>query len=383
MVFPASVNTQINGQAVLDTLGPVLQTGLHFHAGKLVKIHGEYPSNGVTTLTECSVLWKTAGNREWQNAYRFPSAGFSVLHAQLGNQDILGQAIAVIPMMRFEKWKDKNCFSWKTGLGIAWFNKPYHNTDNPHNLVIGSSFANMSMLSVELSRPLTQLLRISIGISYTHASNAHIAVPNIGANIIAAHTGISLSARSLNKTLPPYASIAHITKWSFGIYGVLGFQEFIGTLRPADGIRYPVYGAGAMARFARNVKGVFSAGINYHYYPSYNEYIISQELFPAGTNSRSKAQTVVAFLGYEWTFGRIALFAQAGLNIYNPFMHAINNVWDLPKHGFLNIWTSNKLGYRYYILSDQHAVQPFMHIAVKTNGGTADFFETGFGVVFN
>jgi hypothetical protein len=368
--------------AQIDSLASTFQIELNEHVGKLIKIHGEYPENKISSLTEINFSWKTQGAQTWHNAYNYPSYGFSLVHAQFGNNQVLGQSIAGIPTMRYEKWKGKTRLALRAGFGLAWFNKPYDANDNPRNLVIGSTFTNMTMARLEMSRPLTKNMRYSVGLSFTHCSNSHIAVPNIGANIVALNVGLSF-CQSPNALLPKSnitKSKCHRTKWNYSIHGILGMQELIGTVRPIDGPKYPVYGMGVYATNNYFKRGHISFGINYHYYPSYQDYIVSQELFPSGTNARQKAQNVVAFVGGEWVFNRFSVFVQAGINLYNPFMQKINDVWDLPKQGFLNRWTSNKLGYRYYFKSIDSCVQPFVHVAVKANGGTADFLETAIGI---
>lgn len=364
-----------------DSLRSPCVISLNEHVGKLIKIHGEYPENKTSSLTELNFSWKANGTCAWHEACKFPSYGFSLVHAQFGNNEILGQSIAAIPTMRFDKWHKKTRFSIQAGFGIAWFNKPYDNLTNPKNLVIGSSLTNMSMAKFEMSRRLSASMRYSVGGSFTHCSNAHVAVPNIGANIIAFYAGLSWCKRPMDPDyrLKPEHCYGLKRDWAFGMYGITGFQETPGAIKPVNGPTYPVYGMGVQAVYHSQIGRDFQAGINYAYYPMYREYIVSQELFGDNVNEFSKAQTCVLFLGYEWRYTRLALFVQAGINLYNPFIREMNKVWDLPKHGFLYQWTSNKLGYRYYLRKDVKSFQPFIQLAVKANGGTADFLETGVG----
>lgn len=363
-----------------DTSRSSFSLSISEHVGKLIKIHGEYPANEISSLTELNFSRKTTGKQDWHRVYKYPAYGFSLVHAQFGNPQVLGQSIAAIPVMRFERIQKKSRFTIQAGFGIAWFNKPYHHLTNPENLVIGSSLANMSMAKLECSKSLSTQFRYSFGCSFTHCSNAHVAVPNIGANIVALHAGLSWSGapfKDLN-SLPKSKSRLPRT-WALGMFAHSGIQEVPGTIKPVNGIIYPVFGAGIQAVFHSAVGKDFHAGIHCIYYPLYKEYIVSQELFPDQVNERRKAQSVVLFLGYEWKFNRIALFVQGGIKLYDPFTHAINDVWDLPKHGFLYQWTSNKLGYRYYVLKDEKKFSPYIQLAVKTNGGTADYLETGVG----
>ena len=373
-----------SGHSQDSLMSPVFQAGLDLHVGHLIKIHGENPPSDVSSLTELNLIWKTQGRQQWQIDYGLPAVGVSLIHAQFGNQDVIGQALGIIPIMRFEKWKGKTRWSWRAGMGIAGFNKPYSD-ENPKNLVIGSRFTNMSMLRLEMSRPLTKKLRFNIGLSYTHCSDAHIAVPNIGANIPAFTAGISFCNKPelLDHSSPKKRMPAFYPKWYPAAAVMMGIQEFSGTVRPVSGPKYVVYGASIYATHGFNSKGKLSMGLNYHYYEAYHDYIILEELFASAGDAKKKAQTLVLFAGYEWNYGRFAVFLQAGINIYNPFMEKLNKVWDLPKHGLLHQWTSNKIGYKFYLLKgcpmQLHAFNPYIACAVKTNGGTADFLELAIG----
>ncbi len=377
------------GYGQLDTSKhAVLQTELSLIVGRLVKIHGEYPPNDITTVTELNIAWKTRGARYWQRLYRFPTVGISIAHAQFGNQDILGQAVGFIPTMRFEKWKKDTRWSVRAGLGVAHFFKPYNSIDNPHNLVIGSPWANMTLVKVEMSRPLAKKFRYHIGASFMHCSNAHVDVPNIGANLIAAHVGFSFSNQPslLKREFKKVNALRIKSPWTAGLQNIFGLHEFKGTIRPVDGPKYFVYGASAFTSKSFNAKGKMTLGLNYHYYTAYHDYALSQELFGSDDDIKKKSQNLVLFAGYEWNYGHIAFFVQGGINLYDPFLHELNKVWDLPKSSFINLYTANKIGYKIYAFSQngkdntmQRAFNPYIATAVKTNGGTADFLEFGIG----
>ena len=206
-----------------DSSRSVIQVELNEHVGKLIKIHGEYPANKTSSLTEVGFFWKTKGRLQWHRSYNFPSYGFSLIHAQFGNNEVLGQSIAAIPFMRFEKWKGNTRWAWRAGFGLAWFNKPYDEQDHPLNKVIGSTLTNMTMARVEMSRPLSEKFRYSIGLSFTHCSNSHIAVPNIGANIIAVNAGVSFCSnqKELNKKHIYSKEISIRPRWGISLHGIL------------------------------------------------------------------------------------------------------------------------------------------------------------------
>ncbi len=374
-----------------DSLRSIFQLEYDFHLGKLINNHPETPRTKLAVINELNFAWKTQGRKAWNAAFNFPSYMLSIVQVSYGNKAVLGQSTGAIPSMRFEKMKGNYRLSCRVGFGLAWFNHPFNASDNNNNLVIGSSITNMSVLRLDMSHRLAKKMWCTIGFSYTHCSNAHIAVPNIGANIASINVGLTFINRDAELRLNRLDSHTATTnqlklavrskpRWAYNVHTVLGFQEAIGTTKPVDGPRYPVYGVGAFASWMKNERAKILFGFNYHYYPFYHDFIVSQELFSGNVDANKKAQTMVAFVGAEWTFNRLALFAQMGLNVYNPFMREIDSKWDLPNQRFFNVWTSNKLGYRFYFGRNEGQWIPFIHIAVKTNGGTADFFETAIGI---
>ena len=376
----------LQGLAQSDSLQATASFELRLHTGRLVKIHGEYPPNKISTYTEASVLWKCHGKKNWQSAHGYPSAGFSFIHAQFGNQDVLGQSIGAMPLLRFEKWFNRSFVSVRTGMGIAWFNKPYDAVGNPKNLVIGSRFANMTMISAEYNYRISSHWLISGGASFMHCSGAHLTVPNIGANLPALTAGLCYDPHGV-KTKAHLKKIVVKERNTFaGIQFISGFHEFPGTIRPADGPRYQVYGVALHAGKSFRAHSKISLGFNAHYYTAYADYLHSQELLNSNSFRKKDPVNLVCYAGYEWNFGRVAFFLQGGFNLYDPVLRALNKVWDLPKHGWLHEYTAQKIGYRIYAHSQfaatPHNFQPFIHIAVKTNGGTADFLELAVGADF-
>jgi hypothetical protein len=362
---------------------------INIHTGRLIKIHGEYPPNDISTLIEYNISRKLIRPNSWNTAFGTPTSGISILHAQFGNQRVLGQAIGLIPTLRFERWKNQIRWSIRAGFGIAWFSKPYDANANPENLVIGSSFANMSTCQIGFAYPLGKKLRVNAGISFTHCSDAHVAVPNIGANLIGGYVGFAWCKKSLELSDFHQKKISKNLdkRWVSGISAILGIHEFPGTIRPIDGPLYFVFGENIFIQKEIRNHRILSIGLNHHVYRAYADYIKTQELFGTSDQLKWKSHNLVFYLGYEWCYGHVSLFVQAGANLYAPFIHKINEVWDMPKHGPLYRYTANKLGYRFQLYNAeqkyQHDLNPFLSLGVKSNGGTADFLELSIGTVFN
>jgi hypothetical protein len=259
----------------------------------------------------------------------------------------------------------------------------------------------MTMLRLEWARPLNQRWDILFGASYVHCSNAHVAVPNVGANIGSLSLGFSYHQKPLTRTSVREVGAFSVfrSSWHPLLQSHFGLQEFPGTAQPTNGPRYFIYGASlGLERInerplpnnktKRSLKGKYTLGLTAQYYQSYHDYILSQELF-ASKDATRKSWNIVAFGQYEWMFGRIGLFVQAGANLYAPALQALAETPNYRKYGFIHKHVCGKLGYKYYMAKPEHQLSkrdkgnplfvPYIYVAVKTNGGTADFLEIGLG----
>ncbi len=368
-----------------DTLRPAFEYELSCALGKLVKIHGDYPKTSLASAYDLNLSWKTNGNSYWNAMYHYPSVGFSAVYFHMGNHRVLGEAFGVIPTMRWDKRMRKMQASIRAGLGFAYFNSAFDLVNHPDNKVIGSTLANMSQFKLECSGPLGKNYRYLLGITAMHCSNAHVAVPNIGANLIAMHVGIAHRAGRVEHEAKSNHALFHGSSWMMDARFIHGWHAFRGTTKPVGGPTYPVYGFSLALGKWKHGKGRATFGLNYHYYSSYYHFALSQELYPPSVSIRKKAQNAVLYGGYEWNFGRVALFAEVGLNVYHPIWHLIAETPGMPPINTLNRWSANKLGYRVYFFTQngkhirQQGWNPYMQLAVKTNGGTADFLELSLG----
>lgn len=363
---------------------PCFTTSAHAHAGNLIRIHGEYPEHEIASAAEFNFAWKATGRRKWHNSHQHASLGFSIVALNFGNPDTLGNAFGAIPTFIREYTIGKGSLFIRAGLGLAWFSKPYHPTDNPGNLVIGSRIANLTQIHAGYFLPLGSHLAAGVGLSYMHASNAHIKVPNIGANVVSLSAGLKWSFCKNNSILSPNQNTPFIRRnWRPSVTFGLGLHEAQGTIRPLLGGIYSVLQLSPqISRLSASGNGRISAGVIVSYHRFYHEYILTQELISAD-DAFSRSLVVNCFLGREWIFGKFGLFLQGGINVYAPFQKELDKIWDLPKLGWLGRTTGNRFGYHYYPLGyEKNKQMPFLGMAVKASGGTAEYLEFTAGFIF-
>lgn len=356
------------------------EIGVSQHVGDLIRIHGEYPENGLSDITEVHLTFQTRGRRSWHAKHRYPAVGLSAAYLRFGNDAVLGYAVGLLPHARFSFGNSP--FGLRMGMGAAWFSSPYDVVENPGNLVIGTRIANFSQVWCGGIFPLGKRLRLATGVSLTHCSSFHLSVPNIGANIVALNAGFSWMQRDdqTGHFFQQVQAREADRHWRPGVQLVFGLHEFQGTIRPVGGPRYPVYGLSLYMRRETARLDAVAFGLTYHYYTAFHDYTVSQQLDNA--DGERYARNVVVFAQYDWMFGHFGVILQGGVNVYAPFYRAFANTWDLPSRGWLNVWTANKVAYRYHfhLRPSEQDRSLYAGIAIKANGGTADFLELQLGV---
>ncbi len=79
-------------------------------------------------------------------------------------------------------------YEWNFGLSTGW--KPYDETTNPYNKVIGSHLNAYLNVNFYLNWMLLRHLDLFSGVSLTHFSNGNTQIPNAGLNAIALQLGV-------------------------------------------------------------------------------------------------------------------------------------------------------------------------------------------------
>jgi len=379
----------------------IAQTGLslqlNHHNGKLIAITNEFPESGFSSVTEFNFNYHTSGHKYWHKSYFNPRIGCSVAFQQYGNWGILGGGISIQPNIALQKRFVKGwSIESRTGLGMAFFNRPHDAISNPTNTIIGSTVTASFSEYIGIQKTIRNI-GVHAGASIWHWSNGHTSVPNVGGNFIGYSVGLLYSIKptlehskrkgsaDIDPAIKKYPIWDIIDKKiHVDIAGSLGIHEIEGTFQPVDGPKYNVYSAtvGATRRVGKVEK--LTLGVDLNYFTAYHEQIVNQELFES--DYRLKSSNVVAFIGNEFLFGRLAFVAQLGINIYTPFRKKITEPLEFtaPIAKALYIYSTNKIGFRYYWATDYQKVNRkiYTEINLKTIFGKADFiqFKVGYSL---
>jgi len=138
---------------------------------------------------EVALMKERYGRDEFEQAYGYPENGVSLFFTSLGNNDALGQAVAVNYLFRlhFVSRPHFRVFN-RMGIGLGYLTKTHHLTQNPMNVAIGSRLnihynCRLGMIYI-LDR-----LAFNGGVTFDHFSNGNTAEPNIGLNYVSFYLG--------------------------------------------------------------------------------------------------------------------------------------------------------------------------------------------------
>ena len=354
--------------------------------GKIINNMPEMPDRTLSVFGDINIAWQTRGKQIWNQYYNYPQVGLLVSAGYLGNNDILGHSISVVPNLsiRLSNWKKVN-IHMLVGIGLSYFTKIYDEIDNKENGLIGTRITNKSLLAFDLNYHLSKQFLLTAGVSASHYSDGHFQLPNFGINIPAINIGVKYFPTTFPKEYYNYDSLVRYNKsLLFNIKFGVGYHEFGSTIKPTGGPKYPIYTVTAYLSKRLNTILNFQFGINYNYYTSYYDFIISQEYY--NSHKHFKASSIIAFAGIEFFIGKFGFSGQLGTYIYNEFykdlqdLRSMDRGWKYQSSRYI----TTRLGAQYYIFNPIKSTKlnPWIGVFLKSVGGAADFAEICIGCAF-
>ncbi|HNR20455.1 MAG TPA: acyloxyacyl hydrolase [Bacteroidia bacterium] len=359
-------------------------TEIGFLTGKIVKNYPAFPGRDLAFFSSLRIGNKLNGTKYWHRYYFFPDASFKLLFGSLGNKKVLGNISGLLYELSFEqKLTDKLYLLESPSLGIAYFNNPYHEINNPLNIAVGSKLTFLAAASFQLRYYFSYRWSGNIEATVLHASNSHFKLPNVGINLPAIGVGVRYHINPLimkftgQDSLPFYKGIRPSVRIS------IGHNEQGGSTGPVNGPTYPIYLVALTANKLLTPVNKIHAGFEAYYNTGVNDYILSQQFYEEEKFTNSTAFLFIT--GHEFLLGHFSLFTNGGVYIHNPFYRELNrreNFTDV-KSKLKTLFTA-RIGIQYYL---KDAVfkpknQLYAGVYIKTNLGQADFLETGIGYTF-
>lgn len=344
------------------------------------------PDRTLSVFGDINIAWQTQGKQIWNQYYKYPQVGIMVSGGYLGNKDILGYSISVVPniSIRLSNWKKAN-INLLLGLGFSYFTKMYDEIENPENALIGTRVTNTSLVSFDMNYHLSNKFVLTAGASISHSSDAHYQLPNFGMNIPSFNIGVKYFPKTIPNTNYKYDSLINFDKrFLFNLKFGIGFHEFGTVIKPIGGPTYPIYTATAYMSKRFNTILNFQLGINYNYYTSYYDFIESQEFYT--NNKHFKSSSIIVFAGIEFLVGKFGFSGQLGTYLYNEFYKNLQDLrsdeksWKTQASKYI----TTRLGAQYYFFNPIKSTKlnPWIGAFLKSVGGAADFAEISIGCGF-
>ena len=309
-----------------------------------------------------SVLKQSDGSKEWQKDYNYPEYGAYFLYQDFKN-DILGQNYAAGFQSNF--YFLKRNIQFKVASGIAMTTHPYDKETNSKNNAFGSKFmANINIGLAYKTYFFNKKIAAQTGFFFSHYSNGRTKSPNSGINTINLNIGLAynLSTSKINKKDSVVTSIENSKE---PIHYNVVVRSGLNESSVVNSGQHSFYHIGFFANKKLNKKTTLQLGTELFLSNFYKDFIKYQSI--AYPNKQIDANTdykrVGVFIGYELFFDKVAVEAQAGYYVYQPFK------FDIPIY--------DRIGIKYYFNKKIN-----VGISVKTHGFLAEAFEFNVGTRF-
>ena len=151
-----------------------------------------YITNDYIRSVNISVVKETKGKNEWEKIFNYPEYGLSLFYSSLGNDDAFGRELSLVPFFRTNIIDKENYKLYnQLGVGLSYVSKKFDAQDNYLNVAVGSKLNLHFNLRFGFRYKLSDKIKLNLGVSFDHFSNANTSEPNLGVNYITAYTGLS------------------------------------------------------------------------------------------------------------------------------------------------------------------------------------------------
>ena len=143
---------------------------------------------------EISWLKRTTGKNQTEQQYHYPEYGFTMFFTTLGNNQVFGQELALYPFFRNYFFRKKTLSMYhQFGFGLGFSNRRFDLISNPLNISIGSHLNMHFDYQLGVKFRLNPTMSAETGLRFSHFSNANMAEPNLGLNMVYVHAGLAKS----------------------------------------------------------------------------------------------------------------------------------------------------------------------------------------------
>ena len=353
------------------------------YIGKVLEIYSDFPKSSYSYGIDAAWTRQGDTNNIWESLYNYPETGIVLTYTNFGNSDTLGSSIGLVYRFQLMQILGKR-WSITEGMdmGFAYYNKPFHNVENPGNIAVGGSFSALIRFNFSVRYAVANTWQLYTGFTFHHASNGHTGLPNVGINIPMLNFGVVYYL----KKNPSFYKVQkqefrYNKRLQFNMRVALGINRFGSEVGPSNGPYYPIYLASFYAD--KRVSGInnIQFGIDTYYNSGYRQYLESQQ--PNELEANFVNSSVISiWIGNELLIGRMGIILQVGYYLHNPFLKYFIKQDETADQ--LKAYIPGRFGVQYYLKDHFHGARSnaFIGVYVKSNMGQADFLEFSLGVKF-
>jgi hypothetical protein len=369
IVFVGGIFVMNTAQAQVKERDPGFGIEANLMAGKIVKHSAKFhaPIPPLSTAADVNFTWQTYGKKEWHQRCNFPLIGVGVTYTDYGNDAVLGRCVGVYPNIQIPLYRNpKMEWTLRIGNGLGYVTKKYQDqspTDTLNN-AIGSYLNDFAIFMTDVRLHVNDHWHLQMGANFTHISNAHYRLTNLGINMVGAHVGVQYYPTSC-RTKPIIRNLPKLpNRWLLQMRAGIAFTES----RAPGSAEVPTYLGSIYASRRWRSKNKMFAGIDYGYHK--NVYAFLQWCNLHAGNEAAHSWDGGVFIGNELMIGRLGIVTQAGVYYKQTYL-AFDPLYE-------------KIGGNYYLLKREHGPikEFFLSAMLTTHAIVAEYADFGIGFGF-
>lgn len=198
---------------------PLLGTGISHSSGRNAP---ENPYSGLSL----DISKMTFGKKYWQYDHHYPQMGLLAAFQTLGNREIYGSAITVLPYLEFNAWRfSRGIFQIKHGTGIGWVTRRFDASSNPENTLHSTHLNATSVLDAGFRFRVSDKSDLKLGGVLRHISNGGFQKPNSGSNTASAYLNYTLYLREKPAESRSFEPVKDFKSWRYRVTTSLGLHR--------------------------------------------------------------------------------------------------------------------------------------------------------------
>jgi hypothetical protein len=287
----------------------------------------------------------------------FPRLGLSTTFWEFDNPKVLGQGLTSVFFIEpFFGAHNKLSFSFRSGLGLAYANRPYDAVHNPDNLSYSTRISFALLVGANINVRLNPHTMLRFAGNYNHISNGGMNEPNTGINYPTFSLGLDYYLHQQIAFTPffqdDWKSNTDEKSWIF-VHAFASAKQLSGSDKKN---RYPIFGL--LTEYWYRVSRINALSAGLEIMSNHNH---RKEIQRAGLQYDHKKAGLL--VGNVFLLGKFNFSQQFGIYLYDPYRR-------------------NAAVYQRYGLDWKFAKSFTTGIGLKAHGHVADFLEFRLGLLF-